>query len=148
MAILTASFCMSSFMSALLMVTFLGGEVVGSAVSAGEGFNSSVFRRFPVRAPVVLLLAASVLIFFFAFSFFKFQSQKKRKRKERDSLSTNFQFATMGFLFWKLMKNGKLEMILSGDTLVNELKCVDCSFIYKIMICLPSKLITNIISPN
>lgn len=63
MAILTASFCMSSFMSALLMTTFLAGKIVDSAVSAGEGFRSSV-AGFTVRAPLMLLFASSVLIFF------------------------------------------------------------------------------------
>ena len=62
MAILTASFCMSSFMSALLMMTFLAGEVADSAESAGEGFRSSVVG-FTVKAPLMLLFASSVLIF-------------------------------------------------------------------------------------
>ncbi|KAK8348720.1 hypothetical protein V6Z12_A06G098300 [Gossypium hirsutum] len=78
MAILTASFCMSSFMSVLLMITFLG-----SAVSTEEGFNSSIFCYFTVRAPVVLLLAASVLILFFLFCFQILEPKEEKKKRER-----------------------------------------------------------------
>ncbi|KAK8675361.1 hypothetical protein V6N13_033430 [Hibiscus sabdariffa] len=51
MAILTASFCSSSFMSALLMMTFLdGGEVIDSAVTVGESIGCRFHHRSSIGA--------------------------------------------------------------------------------------------------
>ena len=62
-AISTASFCMSGIMSALLMMTFLGGT---AGAGKGNGFRSSVLGL-AVRGPAMPFLASS-LIFFLSLS--------------------------------------------------------------------------------
>ena len=60
-AISTASFCMSGSISALLMMTFLGGVGVAAAAAAADGFRSSE-SGLPIRAPGMLFFASSLII--------------------------------------------------------------------------------------